>query len=173
MELRIRNARTGDGRAIAECFYASCDNSCKDCFNKYICSASKYTVKMITNMDKRLSKKLKNYLALVAIDKNGKLVGFSSCLGSTDKSMMHRAECGWFVDINYANKGIATKLVERLIVDAKNSGFKKLEAEAAIENIASIRLAKKLGFEIEGTKKLALRIGSRYIDSYILGKVLN
>jgi len=67
---------------------------------------------------------------------------------------------------------IATKLVNRMIIEAKKNGIRKLEAESAVDNIASVRLAKKLGFVIEGTKKSALKVGNKYVDSYILGKIL-
>lgn len=52
--------------------------------------------------------------------------------------------------------------------------FKKLaEAEIAIKNVASWKMALRCGFNIEGTKKKALLTDDgKYIDTYIVGKIL-
>lgn len=55
---------------------------------------------------------------------------------------------------------------------AKKKGFKRAEAEMAIKNKSSWKLAKKCGFKIEGIKKKALLTDDgRYIDTYVVGKV--
>lgn len=166
----IRRARLGDAKNIAECFYASCEGLCKKCYNKYLCNDTLYSEKKIATLDKRLG--TKNHLMLVATD-SSKIVGFASLVGNSTEKTRHRAECGWFVSIGHSRQGIATRLVDKLIKEAKKSGLRKLEAEAAVENIASVNLAKKLGFEIEGKKKAGMLLDDgKFVDTYILGKVL-
>ena len=70
-------------------------------------------------------------------------------------------------------KGVGTKLLRTALQFAKKKGFKRAEAEMAIKNKGSVKLAKKLGFKIEGTKKKALLTDDgKYIDTYIVGKIL-
>ena len=87
--------------------------------------------------------------------------------------LRHRGELGWGVHPDYQGKGIATKMLTEALKFAKKKGFKRAEAEMAIENKASWKLALRCGFKIEGTKKKAmLTDDGRYIDTYIVGKIL-
>ena len=57
--------------------------------------------------------------------------------------------------------------------EAKRKGFRRIEAEAAVENAGSVKLAKKCGLKIEGRKKAGLLLDDgRYVDTYIFGKIL-
>jgi RimJ/RimL family protein N-acetyltransferase len=81
---------------------------------------------------------------------------------------------GWGVHPDYQRKGIGTKLLRKLISYAKKRGFRRFEAEVAVENAASLKLARKCGFRIEGRKKRALLTDDgRYIDVYVMGRLLN
>ena len=63
-----------------------------------------------------------------------------------------KAELGYFIDESYAGRGI-TSLAVGLVVDLTVSehGFKKLLCRVNAENLASINVALKNGFELEGT----------------------
>ena len=70
-------------------------------------------------------------------------------------------------------KGVPTGHLKKSLKFAKNKGFKRCDAEIAVENIASLKLIKKLGFRIEGRKKKGLLMDDRrYVDTYVVGKVL-
>lgn len=101
------------------------------------------------------------------------LVGSIHCSFKRYGRLRHRGDCGWSVHPNYQGKGIGTMLLNGLINEAKKIGLKRLEAEIAIENEGSWKLAKKCGFEIEGVKKKGLLTDDgRLIDTYIVGKTL-
>ncbi|MFW6027126.1 MAG: GNAT family N-acetyltransferase, partial [Candidatus Woesearchaeota archaeon] len=105
--------------------------------------------------------------------KINKVVGNSAYIFSKKGRLKHRVDFGWSVHPDYQGNGIATKLVNLALDDAKKKGFKRAEAEFAVENIASYKLVLKCGFEIEGTKKKAiLTDDNRLIDTYIVGKML-
>jgi len=175
MKIFIRKGKPGDGKAIAASLKECCNGECKDCFNRYLCNEKSFTEKNISRIDKRLSLKDERYCVLVAIDKdNDKIAGFCSFIGNRLERTEHRAECGWFVNINYARKGIATKLLTKLLIEARKSGLRKLEAEVAVDNLASVKLAEKLGFVREGLKKDSIKLSEkRFIDSFLYGKVLS
>ena len=75
---------------------------------------------------------------------------------------------------DYTGKGIATALLKGVIQEARKRGIKRIEAEAALENKASVNLAKRCGFKIEGKRKKGLLTDNwRYIDTYLFGKILS
>lgn len=48
----------------------------------------------------------------------------------------------------YRKKGIGTKLIEQLLVDAKERGLKKLFLEVRQSNVPAQKIYKKLGFKV-------------------------
>ena len=85
----------------------------------------------------------------------------------------HVIDLGWIVHPDYEGQGIGSKMLKSILEDAKKRGFKRAEAEMAIKNIGSWKIALKNGFKIEGIKKKALLTDDgEYIDTYIVGKIL-
>lgn len=72
-------------------------------------------------------------------------VGFTLLSGGS-------ADCGWFLRKNFWGKGIGTKAVALLVEDAFVKGISKLRASARSQNIGSIRVAEKCGFQRLGEK---------------------
>jgi RimJ/RimL family protein N-acetyltransferase len=81
-----------------------------------------------------------------------------------------RAEIGiWLIGSDYFNKGIGTRAVDLI----KNMGFihlklNRIEAHTAIENVNSIKLFKKCGFNEEGVLKQYIRLQGEFHDAVIL-----
>jgi RimJ/RimL family protein N-acetyltransferase len=168
-EYLIRKAKKGDGKRWVEMW----NEGIKRKFFVYNGNNKLRTKKDIAKANKKYSSKSKNEFTFFAVDKkSGKIIG--SCFSNQEKGRTrHRVEFGWMVHPDYSNKGIATSLVKRAIKEAKKRGIKRAEAEAAKENIASIKLAKRCGFKIEGTRKKGLLTDDgRYIDTYLFGQVL-
>jgi RimJ/RimL family protein N-acetyltransferase len=113
-------------------------------------------------------------IAFVAIDKiNKKIVGGTHGGFKLTGRTRHRIDIGWMVHPDYQSSGIATKLLKSLLIEAKRKGLKRVEAECAVVNIASWKLAKKCGFKIEGRKIKGLLLDDgRYVDTYIAWKIL-
>ena len=130
--------------------------------------------KKVSEWAKKVAAKNKNEIWFVAIDTNtNRPVGSCSFNAKETGRTRHRGEIGWFVHFNYWGRGIATKLVRAVLKEAKRRGFKKAMAEVAITNIASVRLAKRCGFKIEGRIKDGLLLDNgRYIATYMVGKNL-
>ncbi len=80
------------------------------------------------------------------------------------------AEVSVYVDINYNNKGIGTRLLQELIKHSEMNGIWTLQSGIFPENKASIQLHKKLGFrEIGFREKIGKKDGVWY-DNVILEK---
>ncbi|WP_448375668.1 N-acetyltransferase family protein [Fervidobacterium sp.] len=89
------------------------------------------------------------------------------------KKTSHVAEFGLEILSNYRGAGLGTKLTEIAILWAKEKGAIRLEAETLEKNLPMRKILLKLGFEEEGKKKWALRIGDLFENSIIYGKILN
>lgn len=133
-----------------------------------------YGKKKLENLKKTLSNKDSGFRFFVAVDKEtNKIIGNAVYNFPKKGRLRHRVDFGWGVHPDYEGEGIATKVLNFALEDAKKEGFKRAEAEFAVENVASYKLALKCGFKIEGTKRKAmLTDDNRLIDTYIVGKLL-
>lgn len=164
----IRKAKFGDAQKLAEMIKFGLKTKNFD----YIGANKPWDKKKIDKVNN--SYKTKESLSILAFDKSTKeVVGNCSCMFKKTGRLRHRGECGWTVHPNYQGQGIATKLLNELIKEAKKIKLKRLDAEIAIKNKASVKLAKKCGFKIEGIKKAGLLTDeNKFIDTYIVGKLL-
>ncbi len=130
--------------------------------------------KQLKEWGRIFAKRTRDNISIVAEEiETGKVIGSISGTSRSKSRTRHRLDAGWGVHPDYQKKGIGTMLLKALIAQAKKLKFKRIEAEMAIENIASVKLAKKCGFKIEGRmKKAMLTDDGRYIDTYIVGKIL-
>ena len=170
MTIIIRKAKPGDEIGIAEMR----KEGLKRKNWNYTGSNDIPDKKKLAKWRKSFSDKNAEGFSFVAIDtKQHKIIG---SIGSSFKKkgrLRHRIDMGWGIHPDYYRKGIGTKLLKESLKFAKEKEFKRAEAEAAIENIASVKLAKKCGFKIEGTKEKGLLLDNgKYVNTYIFGKIL-
>lgn len=166
--IKIRKAKLGDETGISQMVKEGLKRNTW----KYT-GTSKYTKKKLEELRNSLAAK-SNSKHFVAIDsQTKKIVGSSNYGFRKDGRLRHRVVLGWGIHPDFEGQGIGTKLLNFTLNDAKKKGFKRAEAEMAIKNTGSWKMALKCGFKIEGTKKKALLTDDgRYIDTYITGKLL-
>ncbi|MGB5463517.1 MAG: N-acetyltransferase family protein [Aureibaculum sp.] len=80
------------------------------------------------------------------------------------------AEVSVYVDINYNNKGIGTRLLQELIKHSEMNGIWTLQSGIFPENKASIQLHKKLGFREIGIREKIGKKDDVWYDNVILEK---
>lgn len=73
---------------------------------------------------------------------------------------------------NYWNQGIASALLADMTEFAKSIGVEKIEATVRSVNEAGINIYKRNGFEIEGERRLSVKINGEYFNQYYIGKIL-
>ena len=78
------------------------------------------------------------------------------------------AAMGYWIRSDLAGRGLASEAA-RAVVDFafEGLGLNRVELEAAIDNDASQRIAQKLGFQKEGTKRAGDLIDGRPIDTHL------
>lgn len=168
-EIIIRKSKVSDLSGIAKLTKEGVDSG------KWLYTGSnKFKKEKIEKLKKSIISKKPELYHFIAIDKkNKKIVGMCHCSFKKSGRTRHRVDCGWSIHPDYFGQGIGTKMLSYMLDYLKKKGFKRAEAEMAIVNKASWKLALKCGFKIEGTKKKALLTDDgKYIDTYIVGKML-
>jgi len=100
---------------------------------------------------------------------DGNLVG--ACGIRIDQHRPWVGEIGYFMDTAYQRQGIATEAVKQL----EKIGFNELKLKRIailmdIRNLASEQVARKCGYEKEGTAKKIHRIEKEYYDCFVYAK---
>ncbi|WP_174615474.1 GNAT family N-acetyltransferase [Virgibacillus ihumii] len=113
-----------------------------------------------------------NSTILVAEKDNKDLVGFLMSVGGNAKRNKHSSYIVMGILKEYRGKGIGTKLFEELERWALNHNIHRLELTVVTRNEAALSLYKKMGFEIEGTKRHSLCIDGEFVDEYDMSKLL-
>jgi len=101
-----------------------------------------------------------NNLAVIVAEIENKILGWASLSKWSHKEgYKYTVENSIYVDNNYREKGIGTKLLKQLIIEAKENNYKNLIAQIADGNERSVILHKKHGFKKVGTLK---KIGYKF-----------
>ncbi|WP_319379406.1 hypothetical protein [uncultured Methanocorpusculum sp.] len=66
---------------------------------------------------------------------------------------------------------ISTKAIMHPEDEAKKRGFIRMECLVADTNPRAVFLYERLGYELEGTKKMAFYLDGKYTDLKFLGKI--
>jgi putative acetyltransferase len=119
---------------------------------------------------KRLAEPQEGLFSLVACVDNDEVVGQLALETFPNRPCRrHAGYIGMAVRDDWQGKGVGTELVKAALDLADNwLNLTRLELDVFVENTPAIRLYKKFGFTIEGTKvDFAFRDG-RYVDTYIM-----
>jgi RimJ/RimL family protein N-acetyltransferase len=106
---------------------------------------------------------------------NEKIIGYLIAFymygrGSRTKHSLH---IGVAVLQTAWGKGIGTALFEEMERWAKSNAIVRLELTVMTHNERGINLYKKMGFEIEGTKKASIFVKGKFVDEYLMSKIIN
>lgn len=122
--------------------------------------------KFIDNMNN------KSHSALFIAEIEKTVVGYLIVQGNhMPSSVSHRAYIVVGIHSEYRGQKIGTALFSHLDDWAKEKNMHRLELTVMANNTAAIALYKKMGFEIEGTKKHSLYVDGEYMDEYYMSKI--
>ncbi|PEK97866.1 GNAT family N-acetyltransferase [Bacillus sp. AFS017336] len=108
---------------------------------------------------------------LVAEETSGYLVGYLFAIGNNAIRKKHSAYLVIGILKEYTGKGIGTKLFQSLEDWVATNHIQRLELTVVTENKAGIALYKKMGFEIDGTKRNSIIIDGNSFDEYHMAKL--
>jgi len=100
------------------------------------------------------------------------LVGFTA--GRRSVNLRDRYSLNIVIGIRqtYTGKNLGARLLLELEAWAKSIDIKRLELTVMTENIFAVRLYKRIGYEIEGTKRMSTHLSSGFKDEYVMSKLI-
>ncbi|MFT7682441.1 MAG: putative acetyltransferase [Moritella dasanensis] len=103
---------------------------------------------------------------------DAKVVGHISVVQSNKARAKHCASLAIAVHPDIHGKGIGKALMNAAIEQADNwLNLTRLELEVNEDNLVAISLYKRIGFEVEGTKRLSTFKSGRYINTVIMSRI--
>lgn len=169
--MRIREAEEGDVQSMA------------DIYNYYVAnSTATFDLEAQSYQDRAdwLNEHKKHDLPVFVIEQSEpennqahKIIGFAGL-------SFYHSRCGYrltvepcmYLDSASCHSGFGQQLMNRIMTAAQEKGYHVIVALVCSENEASIRLAKKHGFELVGQLKEVGRKFDRWLDVSLLQKVL-
>ena len=83
-----------------------------------------------------------------------------------------KASVGYWLDKDHCGSGIITKATKALVSFGFNElNLNRVEIRCAVENTASQKVAKKLGFQLEGTLRQAEFLYDIYVDQFVYAMI--
>ncbi|MBT2701222.1 GNAT family N-acetyltransferase [Bacillus sp. ISL-40] len=116
-------------------------------------------------------KKEDNSTIFVA-EENNELIGYLIAIGGNARRNKHSVYLVIGILNRYRGLGIGTKLFKQLEEWATEHSIHRLELSVVTRNEAGLGLYKKMGFDIEGTKRQSLYIDGIFVDEYYMSKLL-
>ena len=103
---------------------------------------------------------------------DGKVVGMIGVNRFDGLSRRHCAEVGFGVAAAFTRRGIGSRLVAAAIRKAREVGLQRLEAGCFEDNVASVALLRKFGFQEEGLRIGAIRKDGKLRNRKLFGLLL-
>ena len=105
-------------------------------------------------------------------DDKGVVVGWVA-LSQASTRYVYRgvAEVSIYIDLNFANQGIGSKLMEQVIRSSEGNGIWTLQSSVFPENTATLRLHEKFGFRIIGKRERIASLNGIWRDTLLLERL--
>ena len=113
-----------------------------------------------------------NTKAMIVAEENDDLLGFIIGVGNTTRRNRHSLYCVIGLIQSATGQRLGNQLLSNLEKWATLHGITRLELTVLCHNTRAIRLYKKFGFEVEGTKRHSLKIDGEYFDEFLMSKLL-
>jgi L-amino acid N-acyltransferase YncA len=84
----------------------------------------------------------------------------------------HVGVIGTYVDLDRRRQGIASRLFDHTLSEARDKGYEKLFAFVRADNAAGLATYLRQGFVVIGTAQKHARIDGRYVDEVMIERAL-
>ena len=103
-----------------------------------------------------------------------RLVGISGIYVSRKLKQQHKGHIvGVYVDAAHRRAGLARKLVEVVIAEARQAQLRLVQLSVTVGNEAARRLYVRMGFQTYGIERRALLVGETYFDEELMALALD
>ncbi|MBR7554231.1 GNAT family N-acetyltransferase [Allobacillus sp. GCM10007491] len=128
--------------------------------------------KVSIDQQRNMIRQLDDHSTILVAEKEQDLLRNLMVFGGKAKRNKHSAYIVIGIHSNHRGLGIGRLLFKEMEDWARDRDIHRLELTVVKENIASVSLYKKMGFEIEGTKRNSLLINGRYVDAYYMSRLI-
>ena len=115
---------------------------------------------------------LRDNQTILVAEVGGELVGYVAALGGDFRRNRHCAHIVAGVLQGFCGRGIGTRLFSEVEQWARRGSVHRLELTVMAHNDRAINLYRKMGYEIEGSRRDSLLVNGSYVDEYYMGKLL-
>lgn len=105
----------------------------------------------------------KGHAHVVALD-GATVVGWCDIVPSKREAFRHCGTLGMGLLAAYRGRGIGERMLRDALARARETGLERVELEVFSTNEPAIRLYRKVGFAVEGTRVRAARLRGEYFD---------
>lgn len=121
----------------------------------------------------KLQRTTANSLFLIA-EADGDVIGTVSVEGGRYRKVRHNGYIGLSVRHGWRRQGVATALMRQAEEEARRAGvLRRLTLVVFATNLPAVRLYESLGYEIEGRRVEAVRIGDDYVDELCMARSIS
>ena len=166
-KVTIRPAQVGDSCAIIDTVRANANERSYVLMEHYGKDADSER-EYISGLD--IAKNLL-IVAVVRDDVVGCLAALQAYEGKRVETA-HILHVGLHLREAFRGLGIGTHLLDYAVSWARETGFKKMEANIFTTNKQSLGMFRKAGFAEEGVRKNRIQVGRELVDEVLMGKVL-
>jgi ribosomal protein S18 acetylase RimI-like enzyme len=104
-----------------------------------------------------------------AFDAHGTLVGLVGLQLRSGAKQRHKAFLfSMYVDAAHRRTGLAQRLVEAVIAEAREAGALVLQLTVEAGNLPAQRLYRRMGFATYGVERRSLKVGDRFHDEELM-----
>jgi RimJ/RimL family protein N-acetyltransferase len=109
---------------------------------------------------------------ILIVENNHSIIGFLSAERGFAKRIRHSAYVVVGILSSHRGKGLGQQLFQALDQWAAENGIRKLELTVLSHNNAGVQLYKKMGYEIEGVKRMSMLVDGCFHDELYMGKII-
>ncbi|MFD2180048.1 GNAT family N-acetyltransferase [Veronia pacifica] len=113
-----------------------------------------------------------SHKVMFVVENENALSGFLSATGSTIKRKKHVANFTMGLLKSAGGRGLGKTLLSHLEVWAEQNAVTRLELSVMCDNERAVGLYQSQGYQIEGTKVNSVKLKDRYVDGYLMAKIL-
>lgn len=114
------------------------------------------------------------FVAVTQTASGEKVIGIAGLTVGKNPRLRHSGGFGIAVHRDYQNQGVGTALM-KTVLDLADNWLMLVRVELGVytDNERAIRLYKKMGFEVEGTRRKAAIRNGTYADELIMARIRN
>jgi RimJ/RimL family protein N-acetyltransferase len=167
MSLKIRKASVEDAPILERFMRDLWDESLDVIFRR----PAPQTIEEIEKFIRTLDATPNSILLVALLDE--RILAILDLHGSAHQQRRHCAVFGMSVAKPWRRQGIGKAMIEAMVDYARSTDdLTRIELQVFEGNAPAIRLYERMGFELEGRRRSAVRIGESYIDALMMAMLL-